>query len=108
MPDGPQQIAFPPRLVNGQVLEIDQGTVEDVAGQVHLLCVTPYGWLTTTTEARDFGLANQAHLAGGADLDEITRQIDTHVPDAAELIEEDASALDAGLETIGVRVGTGG
>ena len=106
MPDVPQ-LAFPPRLSGGQVLEVEQGDTQDVVGQIHLMCLTPYGWLTTTEEARDFGLANQAHLAGGADLDEVERQITTHVPDAVFVLEEDPSALNTGLEVLGIRAGTG-
>ena len=104
MPDVPQQIAFPPRVINGRLAEVEQGSVEDVAGQVHLLCVTPRGWLTSVPE---LGLSQQAHLAGGADLEEIQSQIATYVPDAEAAVDEDPSALNAGLETVGVRVGLG-
>jgi hypothetical protein len=104
MSDVPQQIAFPPRVIGGQLATVDQGDIDDIAGQVHLLCVTPRGWLAGVP---DFGLSDQAHLTGGADVGEIERQIATFVPDAAAVLDEDPSALDAGLEVIGVRVGVG-
>lgn len=99
------QIAFPPRIVNGQLATVDQGFVEDVAGQVHLLCLTPQGFFPPPHD--DFGLYDQAHLAGGADVDEIERQIAEYVPDAEAVIDEDPSALDAGLEVLSVRVSAG-
>lgn len=103
MPDIPQ-LAFPPRMVNGQLATVEQGSVADAAGQVHLLCLTPQGWLTSEP---DFGLRNQAHLAGGADVAEINRQIASYVPDAEVAITEDPSALDEGLSIVGVRISQG-
>jgi hypothetical protein len=105
VPDAPQQIAFPPRVINGRILEVDQGDIDDIAGQVHLLCLTPQGWFAPPLE--DLGLYDQAHLAGGADVQEIERQIGEYVPDAEAVVEEDPSALDVGLEVLGVRVGVG-
>lgn len=105
MPDQPQQLAFPPRVVNGRLLEVDQGDVDDVAGRVHLLCLTPQGYFPPPLA--DLGLYSQAHLAGGADVGEIERQIAKYVPDAEAVVDEDPTALDAGLEVLGVRVGVG-
>lgn len=99
------QIAFPPRVVNGQLASVEQGSVEDITGQIHLLCLTPQGWLPSIP---DFGLYPQQHLAGGADLTEIQRQISLYVPDAEDTIESDPASLNQALSIVGVRVGQKG
>jgi hypothetical protein len=104
-----QQLAFPMRVVNGQLATVDQGGVDDAVGQVHLLCLTPQGWMTgwktlLGDNAADVGLYPQQHLAGGPDVQEIRRQIDLYVPDAEAVVEEDPSALDEALGIVGVRV----
>lgn len=96
------QIAFPVRVVNGQVAVVEQGSVEDAASQVHVLVLTPQGWLSSNP---DFGLYEQAHLAGGADGPEIERQIADYVPDAEAAVEEDRDSLNPALSVIGVRIG---
>lgn len=101
MPEIPT-IAFPPRVINGELATLEQGSGADVAGQVHLLCLTPQGWLSSIP---DFGLAEQSHRAGGADLQELQRQIATYVPDADAALDEDPSALNEGLSVVGVRIG---
>lgn len=101
MPDIPQ-IAFPPQIVNGQLATVEQGGIDDTIGQVHLLCLTPQGWLTSSP---DFGLAPQQHRRGGADVQEIERQISTYVPDATATVDEDPTGLNQALAVVGVRVG---
>lgn len=101
MPDIPQ-LAFPVRVVNGQLATVEQGSAEDAASQVHVLCLTPQGWLSSNP---DLGLYEQAHLAGGADGPEIERQISEYVPDAQAAVEEDRDSLNPALSIIGVRIG---
>lgn len=106
MPDIPQ-LAFPPRVVNGELATVEQGTGADIIGQVHLLCLTPHGWFTQTDSDRDMGLYDQAHLAGGADMTEIARQIDTYVPDAQEALDGQLDQLNPALSVVNARIGQG-
>lgn len=81
---------------------VEQGTSQELAQRVNVLCRTPLGWLDGRP---DFGLQDQAHLEGGADIGEVTRQLDTHIPDADALVQEDVSLMNEGLDQIGVQVG---
>lgn len=105
MPDVPQ-LAFPIRVVSNQFVTVEQGSVEDVKSQVHVLALTPPGWFGHGPDdpVSGMGLAGQEHRQQGPDLAEIQRQISEHVPDAAAAVEEDTSALDDGLAKVGVRL----
>lgn len=105
MPDIPQQLAFPARVVNNRLVTVDQASIDDVAGQAYVLVLTPQGWLDSSP---DFGLADQAHLAGGADHAEIERQLAEHVPDAQTAVTEQPDALNPALSLVGVQIGTNG
>lgn len=101
MPEIPT-LAFPPRIINGELATVEQGSADDTVGQVHLMCVTPQGWLTSEP---DFGLYAQQHLAGGADIDEIDRQITTYIPDADAALEGQLDLLNPALSIVGARIG---
>lgn len=104
MPDIPQ-FAIPFALTpdgTGLAL-VEQGTGQELAQRVNALCRTPYGWLDGRP---DFGLADQAHLEGGADIGEVTRQLDTYIPEADALVQEDPSLMNEGLDQIRVTVGS--
>lgn len=105
MPDIPQQLAFPARVVNDRLVTVDQASIDDVVGQAYVLVLTPQGWLEGTP---DFGLADQAHRAGGADHTEIERQLSEHVPDAVAAVTEQPDALNPALSLVGVKIGTNG
>lgn len=104
MPDLPQLLAFPPRVIGGRLLEDEQGSADDAISQIRLLILTPQGWLDSE---RDFGLYDQAHLSGGADEAEIERQLTTYVPDADLAVQERADELNAALSIVGVQLRTG-
>lgn len=106
MPDIPQ-LAFPPKVIDGQFQTVEQGSTTDIVGQVHLLCLTPRGWFTQTDRDRDMGLYDQAHLKGGADMPEIARQIDTYVPDAQDTLDGQLDQLNPALAVVNVRIGQG-
>jgi hypothetical protein len=80
---------------------VEQGTAVELAQRVNVLCRTPIGWLDGRP---DFGLEDQAHLEGGADLLEIDRQLATHIPEAETLVQEDPSLMNESLDQIGVQV----
>lgn len=104
MPD-PQQFATPLQVVNGTFLTRPQGSSLELADRVNVLCHTPPGWLDgPPADRKSFGLADQRFRRGGADLDEVSRQIQAHVPDAEDAIEEDPSRIDAGLDFLGIQV----
>jgi hypothetical protein len=109
MPEIPQ-LAFPPRITNsGELATVEQGSLEEIVQRVHVLVLTPPGWLAYNPDdpMTDFGLADQAHLAGGADVLEIERQLDLHIPqdDLAMVVEEDIESLNAALAIVDVRIG---
>lgn len=101
MPDIPQ-FQVPLTFTGAGFATVEQGSNAELAQRVEILCRTPLGWLDLRP---DFGLADQAHLEGGADVLEVDRQIARHVPEAARLVEEDLSALNAGLALVDVQVG---
>lgn len=100
MPD-PEQFATPLQVINGTFLARPQGSSLELADRVNVLCHTPPGWLD---DSPGFGLADQRFRRGGADLDEISRQISEWVPDAIAAIDEDPSRIDAGLDYLGIQV----
>lgn len=100
MPDVPQ-LAIPLRVVNGQLLEVEQGEADDLTGRVSVLCRTPPGWLD---DRPGFGLADQAFPKGGADVSYVGRQLQEWVPEAAAAAQHDPSLLDAGLDYLGLQV----
>lgn len=98
------QLAFPIRIEGHQVAVVEQGSVDDVVGQVHVLCLTPPGWLTHDEDVREFGLQDQAHRMGGADAALISSQISRFVPDADAIVDEHPDALNPALSLVGVRI----
>ncbi|HTE60761.1 MAG TPA: hypothetical protein VK631_10460 [Solirubrobacteraceae bacterium] len=105
MPDIISQFAFPPRLTStGELALIEQGSGSEITQRIHVLVLTPPGWLDSLP---DFGLGDQAHLQGGADTAEITRQLDLHIPadDLALAVQEDLESLNEALGVVDVRIG---
>lgn len=100
MADVPQ-FAFPPRIVNGRLLEVEQGQGDDLTGRVNVLCRTPPGWLDSRP---GFGLADQVFRKGGADVSYVSQQLQAWVPDAAATAAHDRSVLDHGLDYLGLQV----
>lgn len=96
------QFSIPFAFAGSSVSEVEQGSNAELAQRVDVLCRTPLGWLDGRP---DFGLADQAHLEGGADVLEVERQLAAHIPEAAVLVQEDLSALNAGLALVDVQVG---
>jgi len=107
MPDIPQ-LAFPIRAEGGQIATVEQGSADDVLAQVHVLCLTPPGWLTHDDEVREFGLADQAHRQGGADVGLIETQIARFVPDAEAAVDERMEDFNGVLSIVGVKVAPAG
>lgn len=95
------QIAFPVTVTGGEIQLVEDGTNTEVGMEVEILCLTPQGWFPGIP---GFGLADQAFRKGGADTTEIERQISQWVPDAEAVAEHDVTALDAGLDRVGVKV----
>lgn len=106
MPDIPT-LAFPLRVVNGQYATTEQGGADDLIGQVHVMCLTPHGWLAQTDDDRDFGLYPQQHRAGGADVQEIQRQITKYTPDAQDALDGQLDRLNPALASVNVQIGRG-
>lgn len=97
--------AFPPRLgPDGDLATVEQGSITEITQRIHLLVLTPPGHLDSLP---DFGLGDQAHLQGGADILEIERQLALHIPsdDLAQVVEEDPEALNEALGVVDVRIG---
>jgi hypothetical protein len=101
MPEIPQ-LDWPLRVINGEIATVEQGTPQDALAQTYVLVTTPQGWLTSNP---DFGLYEQAHLSGGADAQEIERQLTEYVPDATAAVTEQPDALNPALSIVGVRIG---
>lgn len=98
----PDQFSMPPRiLATGRFATTEQGSDQELADRVNVLCRTPPGWLDGRP---GFGLADQRFRKAGADTTVVSRQIETWVPDAARLVDEDPSLLDQGLDYLGIRV----
>lgn len=97
----PDQFSLPLRVLGGQLATVGQGSDQEVAQRVNVLCRTPPGWLDSRP---GFGLADQRFRKGGADVDVVSRQIETWIPDAATLVDEDPRLLDAGLDYLGIQV----
>lgn len=104
MADIVQTLAFPVRLANNRIVTTDQASPADVQGQIHVMILTPPGWLDREPYD-DFGLYDQAHLSGGADIAEVERQISEHVPDAVAAVSEDPAALNPALSLLRVQIG---
>lgn len=96
-----EQISFPVRVVDGRIATVDPDSVQFAAEQVEVVCRTPRGWLP---ELPDFGLAEQRFRKGGADVGEVERQIRAWVPEAETAVSHDPTALQRGLDLIGVQV----
>lgn len=98
----PRDFAFPFRLApDGQLATVEQGSPPDVAQRALILGLSPYGWWDGRP---DFGLQEQTFLEGGADVDEIERQLSTHIPDIELAVKEDLSALNDALDVLGVQI----
>lgn len=99
----PDHLAIPPRLLaNGNLATVDQGSSQEIAQRVNILCRTPPGWLDGRP---DFGLQEDTFRAGGADTAEIDRQLQALGPDVYYAITEDPSLMDQGLDSLDLQVG---
>lgn len=96
-----EQFSLPPRIVNGRYATTEQGSNTELADRVNALCRTPPNWLDGHP---GYGLADQAFRKGGADTALVSAQIDTWVPDAKRLVDQDLSMLDEGLAYLGIQV----
>lgn len=99
------QFAWPPRLTSaGELVVVGQGSASEITQRIHLLILTPPGWLDSLP---DFGLGDQAHLQGGADVLELDRQLDLHIPadGLALAVQEDLEALNEALGVVDIRIG---
>lgn len=96
-----EQFSLPPRIVNGRYATTPQGSNAELAGRVDTLCRTPPSWLDGRP---GFGLADQRFRKGGADVAYVSGQIETWVPDAKRLVDEDPTLLDGGLDYLGIQV----
>lgn len=98
----PEQFSLPPRLLsNGRIATTAHGSAPELADRVNILVRTPPGWLDGHP---GFGLADQRFRKDGADVTVVSRQIETWVPDATQLVDEDPSLLDRGLDILGIQV----
>lgn len=99
----PDQFAIPPRILsNGRLATVEQGSDEEIAQRVNVLCRTPPGWLDGRPS---FGLQDDSFRDNGADIIEVERQIRALGPDVMARVTEDASLLDEGLDVINLQVG---
>jgi hypothetical protein len=99
----PDQLAIPVRLLpNGRLATVDQGSDQEIAQRVNILCHTPPGWLDGRP---DFGLAEDTFNPGGADLANVDHQLRGLGPDVLYRITEDPSLMDEGLDSIGLQAG---
>lgn len=99
----PDQLAIPPRILsNGRLASVEQGSDEEIAQRVNILCRTPPGWLDGRPE---FGLQDDTFRDNGADVTEVERKIRALGPDVFARVSEDPSLLDEGLDQINLQVG---
>lgn len=99
----PDQIAIPPRLLpNGRLQTVEQGSDQEIAQRVNILCRTPPAWLDGRPT---FGLQDDTFRDNGADIVEVERQIRALGPDVLARVTEDPSLLDEGLDQIDLQVG---
>lgn len=99
----PDQLAIPPRLLsNGLLATVEQGTDQEIAQRVNILCHTPPAWLSARP---DFGLAEDTFRPSGADIANVDRQLRALGPDVLTRLTEDASLMDEGLDSLGLQAG---
>lgn len=87
-PAAPWHLRFPFQVVNGKVGTVEQDSAEDVLQCVETIMRFRRG---QRADAPDFGVPDQAHRQGGADVAEVL--------DTIERFEERAHRLAADLET---------
>lgn len=98
----PEQFSLPLRiLANGQLATVEQDSAPELADRVNVLVRTPPGWLDGRP---GFGLADQRFRKAGADVTVVGRQIETWVPDAAAVVDENPALLDEALDYLGIQV----
>jgi hypothetical protein len=99
----PEHLAIPPRLLaNGRLATVEQGTDQEIAQRVSILCRTPPAWLDGRP---GFGLQEDTFRAAGADIAEIDRQLQALGSDVYYAITEDNSLMDQGLASLDLQVG---
>jgi hypothetical protein len=99
----PDQLAIPVRLAaDGRLATVTQGSDQEIAQRVSVLCHTPPGWLDGRPTT---GLAEDTFNPGGADLSNVDQQLRALGPDVLYRITEDPSLMDQGLDSIGLQAG---
>lgn len=102
----PDQIAIPPRFLStGRLATTEQGSDQEIAQRVNILCRTPPGWLDGRPA---FGLQDDSFRDNGADIVEVERQIRALGPDVLARVTEDPTLLDQGLDVINLEAGAAG
>src|SRR5690606_19293544 len=87
-------LAFPLRLVNGQLAQVEQGSIEDVHGCVIALIHTPLG---ARPLAPDVGVPDPTFTAG-VDPDELTGRLERDEPRARVTVTSEPTGPDGAQE----------
>lgn len=95
-------IAYPVRFVAGQIVTVDQDSVDEVLQAVRSVLAYRPGQRTSVP---DFGTPDQAFVEGGADLAVIREAIERWEPRALARLEADPSSLDDLVSRVVVEVG---
>lgn len=87
--------------ITGALAVLETGSAPEIAQRAAILCSTHPGDLDDVV---DFGLFDQTFRKHGADVDEVKRQLDEWIPEAAAVVERDPDALIDALDIVGVKV----
>jgi hypothetical protein len=94
---------LPVRLLpSGRLSSVGQGSDDEIAQRVLVVCRTPPGWLDGRPT---FGLQEQTFNPSGVDLAEVDAQLRALGPDVLYRITEDPSLMDDGLDQLGLETG---
>ena len=98
-------LKLPLALVGSKLSQVEQDSVDDIAQCIATIVSTPLGF---SDEIPQMGLTMQEFYEGGADVQEIQQQLDTHEPRWSDLVTEAPDRLDVSLSIVGIRVTRGG
>lgn len=89
---------------DGHVAEVEQDSIEDVAGCVEVVLRTPRGWRDDNPE---FGTPDPT-FSSPPDSEDVRAAVSESEPRAEVTVEDDMDAFDVGLLRVQMHVGAGG
>lgn len=94
---------FPFEFKDGRFAEVEQDTIEDVAGCVEVVLRTPVGH---RDELPEFGTHNPSFTAP-PDIDSLRRAVTEWEPRAEATVEDDTDAFELGITRLRVIIESG-